>query len=262
MFAGFDKADAKTIWNFFRMFLRDRYLGSKLGAIWAVANPLFLLSVYTFVFGFIFKTRLPGADTTLSYTIWLIAGLGPWLAIVEGLTSAGNAIHANAGIVKNLAIKTECLPIAAALCCLVPLLVSFAFIAVLLVVDGRSVSWHALALIPAILALVSLVIALGIGLSAPITFFRDLGVALPNVLMIILFATPILYPVSAVPRFLHVAAEWNPFYILAEWVREPLLNHTIPPLTGLIWVFAITILIGWLSLAAFRRVKGFLHSAV
>src|SRR4051812_31826363 len=57
---GFDRRDVSTVRNFFRMFLRDRFLGSRLGTAWAVLNPLMMLGIYTYVFAFVFKARLPG----------------------------------------------------------------------------------------------------------------------------------------------------------------------------------------------------------
>jgi len=147
--AGFERRDLLTIWNFARMFVRDRFLGSRLGSIWAVINPLLLMALYTFVFGFVFKARLPGSETTLAYTAWLIAGFGPWLAISEGISSAAASIHGNSGIIKNLAIKSECLPLAAVLVGLIPLLVSLLFLLALLIADGNFFSNHLVFYIPA-----------------------------------------------------------------------------------------------------------------
>lgn len=260
--AGFDQQDMKTIWNFFRMFLRDRFLGSRLGMIWAIINPLMMLAIYTFVFAFVFKSRMPGSESTLSYTIWMIAGFGPWLAMSEGITTSASSIYANAGIVKNMAFKTECLPIAAVMVGLIPLLVSLVFLGVLLCWSGEWPSWHALIVIPAVLLLFAFVAALGLGLSALVVFYRDLGVALPNLLMVTMFATPILYQPEATPNFLQQLSQWNPFYILAQWVREPLVHHTFPSLWGLVWVIFLTLGIGTLTLKAFRRVKGYLHGAI
>ena len=260
--AGFDQQDFKTIWNFFRMFLRDRFLGSRLGTLWAVANPLLMLGIYTFVFAFVFKSKLPGASTTLTYSIWLIAGFGPWLAISDGITSAASAIYGNAGIVKNMAFKTECLPIAAVMVGLIPLLVSIVFLCVLMTLNGQVPDWHAIAVIPAVLALFAFIAALGLGLSVLVVFYRDIGVALPNLLMIILFATPILYPAKSTPPLLQKFAAWNPFYILPQWVRVPLVDHQFPPIEGLLWVMFLTLVVGSFTLRAFRRVKGHLHSAI
>lgn len=260
--AGFDKHDLRTIANFFRMFLRDRFTGSSLGSIWAVANPLMMLGIYTFMFAFVFKSRLPGSESTLSYAIWLIAGFGPWLAMSEGITTAASSIYSNAGLVKNMAFKTECLPIAAVLVGLVPLGVSIVFLSVLLVIDGHSPTWHAIGVIPGILLMFGFITALGLGLAAIVTFFRDVGVALPNLLMVILFSTPILYPPEATLPIIAQVSAWNPFFIIAQWIRQPLIDHSFPPIEGLLWVLFLTLVIGRFTLSAFRRVKGYMHSVI
>ena len=260
--AGFNRHDAKTTWNFFRMFLRDRFLGSKFGTLWAIANPVMMLSIYTFVFAFVFKSKLPGADGTLAYSIWLIAGFGPWLAMSEGISSSASSIYANAGIVKNMAFKTECLPLASVMVGLVPLLVGIVFLTVLMALEGHTPSWHAIAVIPGIITLFCFIAAIGLGMAALVTFYRDIGVALPNILMVILFTTPILYPPSATPAPLQALAVWNPFFIIAEWIRDPLVNHRFPAIESLLYVWVLILFIGSFTLRAFRRVKGYLHSAI
>ena len=81
---GFERRDLRLIVSFAKNNIRDKYLGTTLGGFWGVAQPLLMLAVYTFVFGFVFKARLPGADTTFAYAIWLISGYGPWMSIAEG----------------------------------------------------------------------------------------------------------------------------------------------------------------------------------
>ncbi len=70
---------------------------------------MIMLGIFTFVFGYVFKSKLPGAETSLSYVIWLISGYGPWLAISDGISSGTSAITGNSGLVKNLSFKTELL---------------------------------------------------------------------------------------------------------------------------------------------------------
>ena len=114
-----------------------RFLGSALGIVWAAANPVLMLGIFTFVFGVVFKSKLPGAETSLSYVIWLISGYGPWLAIAEGLSTGTSAVVANSNLVKNLKFKTEILPIAGALTGIIPLLVAILYLMALLAIDGR-----------------------------------------------------------------------------------------------------------------------------
>lgn len=257
---GFDRRDAFTTWNFFRMFLRDRYLGSRLGTVWGILNPLMMLAIYTYVFGYVFKAKLPGADTTLAFSTWLIAGYGPWLALMESLNSAASSVVSASGLVKNMAFKTECLPVAASLLGIVPLVVSVAFTLVLLVVDGNTPTWHALMVLPGVLVIFAFLAAVGVGLAVFTVFVRDVSVILPNLLVMVLFASPIFYPIDAMPLFLQQAAEWNPFFLLAEFVRQPLMYHKIPAWSQWAYMVALIAVVGGINLTLFRRLKGSLSS--
>ena len=146
MIFGFDRQDVRLGINLFKMNVRDRYLGSALGGLWAIANPLFMLALYTYVFGFVFKVRLPGAETTLGYVLWLISGYGPWIATTEALIASAGSVVGAAGIVKNMAFKTELLPISAAFVGLINLMVSISFLLLLLIASGGQVGWTVLSL--------------------------------------------------------------------------------------------------------------------
>jgi lipopolysaccharide transport system permease protein len=66
---GFNRSDLRLLINLLKMNIRDRYLGSSLGILWAIVNPIFMLSIFTYVFGFVLKIKLPGSETTLDYVI-------------------------------------------------------------------------------------------------------------------------------------------------------------------------------------------------
>ncbi|WP_207765417.1 ABC transporter permease [Cuspidothrix issatschenkoi] len=254
---GFTYQDLKFIFNFCKMNIRDRYLGSSLGSIWAVLNPLLMLGIYTFVFGYVFKSKLPGSDTTLSYAIWLISGYGPWLAINESIMAATTSVVSGAGLIKNIAFKTEVLPVASSLVGFVPLAVSILFLLILLVIDGNLPTWHVIIVIPVTIILFWFIIAISFFLSAINVFIRDVSVILPNLLMMLLFATPIFYPLELVPGILQIASQANPFYILAEAYRECILNHNIPNLIALGYVLLISYIIYLVGLKFFQRLKGY-----
>ena len=59
---GFDRNDLRLGVNFARIMLRDRFLGSTLGRVWAVLNPALMMVLFCFVFGVVFKSKLPGSD--------------------------------------------------------------------------------------------------------------------------------------------------------------------------------------------------------
>jgi len=259
---GFNKQDIRLAFNLFKMNVRDRYLGSSLGSFWAIANPLFMLALYTFVFGFVFKVRLPGAETTLGYVIWLIIGYGPWIATTEAIMASTTSVVGAAGVVKNMAFKTELLPISAVFVGLISLGVSLFFLLILMTITDNAPDWH-IVWIPLIVALqFFLIVSLGLWLSAINVFMRDLGIALPNMLTIIMFVTPIFYPIESMPILVQKLSFANPFYLIADAYRGVFLYHTSPNLAGMSYIFLLSLTIFYFGLAAFRRAKGHFDSAL
>lgn len=255
--AGFDRRDLGMLQNLFRMTLADRFLGSSLGIAWAVLSPLLLMGIFTFVFTFVFPNRLPGREGALPFVIWLISGYGPWLAINEGLSSSTSSVVGNAGIVKNIAFKSELLPIVGALLGIVPLLVSLGVIIALQLISAELPRLAFLSL-PIVIALqMTFVSGLGLFLSALNVFVRDTSLALPNVLTLLLFASPIFYPLSAYPTAIQTVLQFNPFYIIAECYRAPILHGALPMMWMLAYLAAVSSALFLGGLWWFRRLKSF-----
>ena len=157
---------------------------------------------------------------------------------------------------------TTVLPIASALTGLLPLGVSLVFLFCLLLADGQWLTWHVVFLVPIVLLQMMLVIAIGFLVAATTVFFRDLTYALPNLLTVILFASPIFYPLESMPRIVRTLSQFNPFYVLSQAYRDALVNHQIPDLWGLLFVATISTVLGLGTLFVFRRVKSFFEAAL
>ena len=253
--AGFNCSDLRRLASFFRLMVRERFLGSALGLIWSVTNPILMMGIFTFVFGFVFKSKLPGAETSLSFVIWLISGYGPWLAMAEALTSATTSVPGSASLIKNLKFKVELVPMAGALTGVIPLLVSVVYLTVLLVLDGRgpTVAWLVIA--PYVVMLFAFITGLGLMLAAANVFVRDIQMVLPNVLLLIMFGSPIFYPITAFPPVAQQVMAFNPFFLLAEGFRQPLLYDAIPPLADSLRIAVMALLAFAGGLWSFRRFK-------
>ena len=85
--------------------LKSRYAGTTLGTIWAFALPLMQITVYVVVFGFLFKSKLPGSETSLTYVIWFLLGYSPWMLVSECLPGSASCMQANAGLIKSFPLK-------------------------------------------------------------------------------------------------------------------------------------------------------------
>jgi lipopolysaccharide transport system permease protein len=258
--AGFDGRDGRLGVNFAKMMLRDRFLGTGLGMVWAVLQPALLIGVMVVVFTFIFRSRLPGQNSDLAFVIWIVSGYGPWLAINEAIMAGAGAVTSQSALVKNMAFKTELLPIAATVIGLVPLLVTFIILVPLILLDGRvpNVSWT---IIPLVLLIQSVFVAgLGLMLGAINVYVRDLTLALPSILTMLLFLSPIFYPISTYPEALRPIVSLNPFYAIANGFRDPIVNGVFPPMWQVGYTAILAVITFFAGLMIFRRLKTYFHS--
>ena len=255
--AGFDRRDMTMLMSLFRMNLGDRFLGSSLGMLWAVLSPLMLIGIFCFVFTLVFPGRLPGKTGSLPYLIWLVSGYGPWLALSEGMTNATNSVVVNSGVVKNIAFRSEILPLVGTLMGLVPLLVSIIVVLVLQVIGGEAPKWT-LALLPlAVLLQLVLISGIGLFLAALNVFVRDTALILPTCLTMLLFASPIFYALTSYPAPVRAFLVYNPFYGMTEIYRVLVVDGTLPPLWMTAYMVVVSVAFFAGGLWWFRRLKSF-----
>jgi lipopolysaccharide transport system permease protein len=140
---------------------------------------------------------------------------------------------------------------------LVPLFVSFAVLG-FLGVAGAAGPGLAAAVVPVVICIQLFFVAgLGLFLAALNVFVRDTALVLPNVLTIILFASPIFYPLSAYPEGAQRILAFNPFYVLSECYRAPLLENAFPPSDLLTYLACVAAVVFIGGLWWFRRLKSF-----
>jgi lipopolysaccharide transport system permease protein len=195
--------------------IRVRYKQTLLGALWAVIQPLLTMVVFTFVFGRLARVSSEG----IPYPVFALCGLLPWQFFARGLARSGSCLVEERHLVTRVAIPRIVLPVSAALSGLVDLGVGFLVLLALAFHYG----WRPTPVIFWVVPLLglALVTTLGAGLlaSAWNVTYRDVGYALPFLIQIGLFMTPVAYPSRLVPatwRFLY----WlNPMAVVVEGFR-------------------------------------------
>ena len=191
--------------------VKVRYKQSRLGVLWAIVQPLAMMLVFTLMFSFI-----GGAPThAVPYAVFAYAALLPWTAFSSGLSTASGALTSHATLLTKVAFPREILPITYVVAALVDLATAATALAALMawyhVPLTGTAAWSAVAI--ALLAL--FLLAMGVLMSALQVRYRDVGLALPVVLQVWLFATPVLYPLSAARHSLSPA-------IYALYVLNPM----------------------------------------
>ena len=208
--------------NFFRRELFSRYLGSITGLAWAFLHPIALLAVYQFVFTTVFRA---GPVDGKSFLLFVAVALWPWLAAQEALQRGTVSIAAYAGLIRKVAFPHELIVYASVAATLVLQFVGYLVVLVVLAIFGQPVRFEGLLLaVPLWLVLAVAITGLALALAALQVFIRDIEHVLLPVLMILMYLTPILYPLSLVPEGMRPWVAANPFGYLVDRLRDALLD--------------------------------------
>lgn len=241
--------------HFVRREISNRYLGSFSGGLWALLQPLIQLAVYSFVFVYVFRQGAP-PGSPVGYVPFLFMGLWPWTMFAESLSRATTVIQDNAALIGKVALPRDVLVFSVVAGSFAVQIVGFVLICLVLRIAGVPVDLLALPI--ALLAFVQLfVFTLGFAfLFAGIqVFVRDLAPALPQLLMLWMFASPILYARESLPEAAQRYLDLNPFAAYPQIFRT-LLVHTTPiGLSSLAVSMAVALAVFGLGYSSFRRVQ-------
>lgn len=186
--------------------LKVRYKQTVLGALWVVMQPLLMTVVFTIFLGKL--ARVPSGN--IPYAIFVYSGLLPWTFFSGAVNNSGNSLVGNAHLITKVYFPRMIIPLSAVGARLVDFAVSFVILAGMMGYYGVAPTWK-LAALPGLVLLVT-ALALGFGMlaSALNVKYRDVGVALPVLLQLLMFASPVVYPPDIVPAGWQKVYELNP----------------------------------------------------
>lgn len=210
------------LWNYRELFYffawRDvklKYKHTYLGVAWAVLQPLLLMLAFTVFFGGSMRE-----ETDLPYPVFALTGLLLWGVFAAGLAGAGNSMVSNAHIIRKIYFPRLIIPVSSVMVALFDFLMALPLLAALLF-------WYQLMPKPSALAyfgsglILATAATLGLGcwMGALSVKYRDFRYVLPFVVQLLLFVTPVIYPVT---------------YVKAEWMR---LLLAFNPMSGAVGLF-------------------------
>jgi lipopolysaccharide transport system permease protein len=236
-----------------------RYRGSALGILWSFFNPVFMLAVYTFVFSVVFKARWSGgSDSKTEFALILFAGLLVFNLFSECVSRAPGLILANVNYVKKVIFPLEILPWVSLGSAFFHTLISFGvwllFYLFFFGIPKLTLLLFPLVLVPLILftmGLSWLLASLGV-------YLRDVGQIISLVVTVLMFLSPVFYPVSALPERYQIILHLNPLTAVIEQVRGVLIWGQFPQWTSFAIQIMVSGLVAWLGFAWFQKTrKGF-----
>lgn len=237
--------------SFARRDIRAKYKQTFFGAAWAIIQPASLMIVFTFVFSIFNQVGSEGVP----YPIFAYSALIFWTCFAACVTQGTIAMTANASLVRKIWFPRETLLLAVMISALVDLAVAACVLAAMFVWYDVPLHWTALWVVPLLLVQLLFTFAVILVTSSAHVHFRDIGHAVPLLLQLWMFATPIAYPLATVPERLRPFYDLNPMVGVIDSYRRVLL-HGQPPNLGYVAISTfVALAFAVLAYLVFKRAE-------
>ena len=201
--------------------IKVRYKQTVLGVAWAVLQPVVSMVIFTLFFGKLAHMPSDG----IPYPIFAYAGLLPWTFVSNAVTGAGDSLVGSAALVTKVYFPRLVIPCAAVCAALVDFAIASVILFAMMIWYGVSFHWQMLMLAPLAATAALLACAVGMWMSALNVKYRDVRYALPFLIQVWMFATPIIYPASIVPEKWRWLLNLNPLTGVIEGFRSALFGR-------------------------------------
>jgi len=236
-----------------------RYRGSVLGIVWSFFNPILMLAVYTFVFSVIFKARWHvGSDSKTEFAIVLFAGMIVFGIFAECINRAPNLVLANPNYVKKVIFPLEIMPLVTLGAALFHAVISVGVLLAFILIVNHALSWTLILAPLVLLPLFLFTLGLSWFLSSLGVYLRDVGQTVGIFTTVLMFLSPVFYPVANLPEAYQGVVMLNPIAIVLQQARDVLIWGKMPDLALYGIQLIASTFIAWLGFAWFQKTrKGF-----
>lgn len=256
----------RTIWLnrylIYQMSKREivsRYKGSVIGILWSFLTPILMLAVYTFVFSVVFKARwVGGSDSKTEFALILFSGLIIFNFFSECIGRAPSLILGNANYVKKVVFPLEILPVITITSALFNLIISFTVWLLFYIVFFGVPTIHILAFPIILIPFMLLTLGISWFLTSLGVFFRDVSQFIGILINILMYLSPIFYPITVLPEKYQKIMQLNPLTTVIEQSRSVMIWHK--GIDWLVWgeFLLLSAMIAWLGFIWFQKTrKGF-----
>jgi len=247
------------IWQMTRRDVIGRYRGSVMGILWSLLNPILMLTVYTFVFSVVFQARWgEGSVSKTEFAVILFVGMIIHALFAECVNRAPNLILSNVNYVKKVVFPLEILPWVAMGSALFHTAISVLVLLVAFALIHFYLNWTVIFLPLLLIPLVLFTMGVTWFLASIGVFLRDVGQTTGIITTVMMFLSPVFFPVSALPEAYRPLLNINPLTFMIEQARDILIWGKPPDWLGLGIYFVSSLLVAWLGLFWFQKTrKGF-----
>lgn len=244
-------------WQMTKREVIGRYRGSIMGIMWSFFNPILMLLVYTFVFSVVFKARwgVGTEESKASFAIILFVGLLVHGIFAECANRAPGLILSNVNYVKKVVFPLEVLPWVAMGSALFHALIGLVVLIAAMLIINAFVPWTVIFFPLIIFPLLLATMGVAWFLAAVGVFMRDVGQTIGIITTVMMFLSPVFYPISALPEKYQHFLFINPLTFIIEQARDVLIWGILPNFTELTIYFFFSICFAWAGFWWFQRTR-------
>lgn len=230
--------------------LRGKYKGSVLGFLWTFINPLCQIIVYTVVFSVIIRSDLE------QFYVYMITGMVPWLFFDMALRQGTGCVRYQGEMVKKIYFPREVLPLACVTSNFINMLLCFLIVFFVIFVSGIGLYWKAFFWLPIVMG-TEYLLTLGFALlvAAGTVYLKDLEHIVTVILMVWIYLTPIMYPVSMIPENIVWVFRMNPMTAIIDAYHAILYWRVMPNYMELVYCFLFGIVLLIVSEIIFMKLS-------
>ena len=246
----------RLIWKMICREIASKYKTSIAGVMWSFLNPLIMLGIYTFVFNIIFKARWnTGPDSTTNFALMIFIGMIIHGVLAETIAGSPNLIVRNTNYVKKVIFPIEILPLVSIGVTLFHALISFFIWSILFIITVGQFRITALFIPVLIIPLLCFSLSISWLLAAIGVYFRDVDQMTNVVNALLLFTSPVVYPLTHIPTNIQIYFYANPLTFIIEQTRSILIYGIPPNWYSLGVILFSSILAAWLGFAFFQKTR-------
>jgi lipopolysaccharide transport system permease protein len=241
----------ELLWALTLREIQIRYTQSVLGIAWAVLQPLALMLMFTLIFSVLLKVPSEGVP----YPVFSYSALTFWTFFQGSLTRAIPSLEVNESLIKKIYFPREFFPISSVLSAIFDLVIAFVIFLVIMLYYHTPFTLNMLYVVPLVIIQTIFTIGVCFFASALNVYYRDVKYALPLIVQLWMYATPIIYPMSSIPQRFWTFYLLNPMTGIIESYRNVLIKGSAPQLSYIGLAAAGAVVLFVLGYFYFKRIE-------
>jgi len=229
--------------SFAKRDFKERYVGTGLGKFWFILSPIITIFIYTVIFSDFMKMKTNIVDSTYAYSIYLIPGLLAWTSFSSIIVKLNNSILEQTNLIKKISVPVYVYQLSTIITEFFILLLSFGLSLMFLLMIHYPIGVNFLYLLPILFLQTIFAFSIGVILSLFTPFFKDLKEAIPVIIQLWFWVTPIIYMKNMIENKYPFILYYNPFFHFVTVYQDIFLYSKAPSYEDVLLLICMTLVV-------------------